>query len=87
LPLIIPALLNLWIWNALLTYRELTMAAFMVTSDNITLPVVVWGLWLTGKGGQAAAVSLLFIASLAPLIIAYWALQSKGGVKGPIVNS
>ena len=87
LPLLIPALLNLWIWNALLTYRELTMAAFMVTSDNITLPVVVWGLWLTGKGGQAAAVSLLFIASLAPLIIAYWALQSKGGVKGPIVNS
>ncbi|NDA46838.1 MAG: iron ABC transporter permease [Alphaproteobacteria bacterium] len=87
LPLLIPALLNLWIWNALLTYRELTMAAFMVTSDNITLPVVVWGLWLTGKGGQAAAVSLLFIASLAPLILAYWSLQSRGGVKGPIVNS
>ena len=87
LPLLMPAILNLWIWNALLTYRELTMAAFMVTSDNMTLPVVVWGLWLSGLGGQAAAVSLFFIAALSPLILIYWIVQSKAGVSSPSYNA
>ncbi len=80
LPLILPAVLNLWIWNALLCYRELTMAAFMVTQDNITLPVVVWSLWNSGSAGQAAAVSLVFIATLIPLIALYWGLRSRADI-------
>jgi iron(III) transport system permease protein len=79
-PLILPAVINLWIWNALLSYRELTMAAFMVTQDNITLPVVVWSLWNSGSAGQAAAVSLVFIASLIPLIVIYWGLRNRGDI-------
>ncbi|MGE0745522.1 MAG: ABC transporter permease [Rhodospirillales bacterium] len=81
-PLLLPAMLNLWIWNALLSYRELTMAAFMVTQDNVTLPVVVWGFWNSGLGGQAAAVSLVFVATLIPLVAAYWGLRSRTGVSG-----
>ena len=75
-PLLLPAILNLWIWNALLSYRELTVAAFMVTQDNITLPVVVWGLWNGGLAGQSAAVSLVFVVLLIPLVAAYWALRT-----------
>jgi iron(III) transport system permease protein len=76
-PLIMPAVVNLWIWNALLTYRELTMAAFLVTQDNITLPVVIWSLWNSGTTGEAAAVSLFFVATLIPLIALYWGLRSR----------
>jgi iron(III) transport system permease protein len=76
-PLIMPAVVNLWIWNALLTYRELTMAAFLVTQENITLPVVIWSLWNSGTTGEAAAVSLFFVATLVPLIAAYWGLRGR----------
>ena len=82
-PLLIPAMVNLWIWNALLSYRELTMAAFMVTQDNITLPVVVWSLWNTGSAGQAAAVSLLFVAALVPLVAIYWGLRDRSNIGSP----
>jgi iron(III) transport system permease protein len=76
-PLILPAVINLWIWNSLLTYRELTMAAFLVTQDNITLPVVIWSLWQSGTTGEAAAVSLFFVVTLIPLIALYWGLRGR----------
>ena len=77
LPLLTPAILNLWIWNALLSYRELTIAAFMVTQENVTLPVVVWGLWNAGSAGQAAAVSIVFVVMLIPLVAVYWAMRAN----------
>ena len=77
LPLLLPALLNLWLWNALLTFRELTMAAFLVTQDNITLPVVIWGVWHTGSLGQAAAASLVFVAMFLPVVVVYWMFGTR----------
>lgn len=76
-PLLLPAIINLWIWNALLSYRELTIATFMVTQENITLPVVVWGFWNGGLAGQAAAVSLIFMVFLVPLVALYWGLRDR----------
>ena len=77
LPLLLPAILNLWIWNALLSYRELTIAAFMVTQENVTLPVVVWSLWHSGSAGQAAAVSIVFVILLLPLVAIYWSMRAS----------
>ena len=82
-PLLLPAFINLWIWIALLTYRELTMAAFMVTHDNITLPVLVWSDWNGGNTGEAATISLLFILILLPLLALYWAFRGRSDLVGP----
>jgi iron(III) transport system permease protein len=82
-PLLWPAFVNLWIWIALLTYRELTMAAFMVTHDNITLPVLVWSDWNGGNAAGAAAISLLFILLFLPLLALYWALRGRSDSVGP----
>jgi len=82
-PLLLPAFVNLWIWIALLTYRELTMAAFMVTHNNITLPVLVWSDWNGGNTGAAATISLLFILMLLPLLALYWWFRGRSELVGP----
>ena len=58
-PLLAPATLYAWIWIALLSYRELTLAAFLTAKDNQTLPTLVLGFVArgeaTGGGGDLAA--------------------------------
>lgn len=75
LPLLRPALVNAWLWGALLVYREVTMAAVLVTRQNVTLPMVIWGLWFGGDLNKAAAISLMFIIMLLPLFWLYSAIS------------
>jgi iron(III) transport system permease protein len=80
-PLLAPTLLNAWLWIALLTFRELTLAVLLTTRDNITLPVVIWSLWLGGGLGDAAAVALLMLCGMIPIIALYWLVARKSGLK------
>jgi iron(III) transport system permease protein len=76
-PLLWPALLNGWLWIALETYRELTMATVLYSPSNITLPVVVWSVWTSGNLGVAAAVGLLLVCCLVPLVVLYWTVGRR----------
>jgi iron(III) transport system permease protein len=76
-PLLGPTLLYAWLWMALLAYRELTMAALLVTKDNSTLPVYIWAIWSQGELNQAAAVSLLALIAVVPLVALYFALGRR----------
>ena len=72
LPLLKPALVYAWLWMALLCYRELTMASVLVTNqNNVTLPMIVWGLWLGGSLNQAAAANLVILAFMLPAVLLY----------------
>ena len=71
-PLIAPAMLNAWLWIALLSYRELTMASLLVTPHNLTFPVFIWSLWMEGSITRAAAASVLGLAFMIPLVALYW---------------
>lgn len=77
LPLLLPALANAWLWMALLTYRELTIASLLVTPANVTLPMVIWGLWLNGTFSQAAAGATVGLLLMLPLIFIYWFLSRR----------
>jgi iron(III) transport system permease protein len=72
LPLLRPTLLSIWIWTALLVYRELTVAVFLSSQDSITLPAVVWSYWFSGNRNLAAAVTLIMTVVLVPLIGIFW---------------
>lgn len=72
IPLLAPTLVNAWLWMALMTFRELTLAVLLTTPDNMTLPVVIWSLWVGGGFGDAAAIALIMLLLMAPLIGLYW---------------
>jgi iron(III) transport system permease protein len=82
MPLLAPTLLYAWLWIALLTFRELTLAVILSTSDNITFPVVVWSMWLAGGLGQASAVAIVMLAMMAPVIAIYWFFARRQGLIG-----
>jgi iron(III) transport system permease protein len=44
----------------------------LTTRGNITLPVVVWSMWVNGASGRAAALTLLLLAIMVPFIVLYW---------------
>jgi iron(III) transport system permease protein len=71
-PLLAPTLTYAWLWIALLTFRELTLAVILTTRGNITLPVVVWSMWVNGASGKAAALTLLLLVMMVPFIVLYW---------------
>jgi iron(III) transport system permease protein len=78
LPLLRPALVYAWLWMALLCYRELTMASVLVTNqNNVTLPMIVWGMWLGGRLNQAAAANLVILAFMVPLVLLYLTIGRK----------
>jgi iron(III) transport system permease protein len=80
LPLLAPTLLYAWLWIALLTFRELTLAVILSTGDNLTFPVVVWDLWLGGGLGQASALAVVMLLMMTPLIAAYWLFARRQGL-------
>jgi iron(III) transport system permease protein len=80
-PLLAPTLIYAWLWTALITFRELTLAVLLTTRDNLTLPVVVWSIWQNGDFGKAAAISLVLIAMMTPLIALYWWAMRKTGLQ------
>ena len=76
-PLLGPAILYAWIWLALLTYRELTLAVILANADSQPLAVVVWGLLWSSAYGKASAVSLIMIALMLPILALYWLVARR----------
>jgi len=83
LPLLTPTLLYAFLWIALLTFRELTLAVVLSTSGNLTLPVMIWSLWLGGGLGQAAALAMIMLALMVPVTALYWPLARRQGLMAP----
>ncbi len=71
LPILAPVLVYTWLWISLITLRELTVAAFLVTSRNVTLPVYIWGIWGAGDMNMSAAVSLVLVLAMMPFVALY----------------
>ena len=79
-PLMAATLLYAWLWIALLTFRELTLAVIMTTSGNVTFPVVVWTIWLGGGLAPASAVAVVMLLLMTPLIALYWMFARRQGI-------
>jgi iron(III) transport system permease protein len=71
LPLVRPAAIGAWIYVVLLCIRELTLAAFISTPKNLTLPMVAWFLWNNGSIHEGAAVAVIVVLALIPLLFLF----------------
>jgi ABC-type Fe3+ transport system permease subunit len=48
------------------------MASVLVTNqNNVTLPMIVWGLWLGGSLNKAAAANLVILVFMLPAVLLY----------------
>jgi iron(III) transport system permease protein len=76
-PLIKPGLVYAWIWTSLSAYRELTMAVFLSSPKSQVLSTYIWGQWHGGGLGDAAAIAIMMIAVMAPLVTSFWIYARK----------
>lgn len=80
IPLLRPTIFSVWIWTALLVYREVTVAVFLVSQDNVTLPAIVWGRWTQGAPNVAAAITVLMMVAFVPLLVLGWRFARRSGL-------
>jgi iron(III) transport system permease protein len=81
LPILRPAVLSVWLWTAVLVYRELTVAVFLVGPENVTLSAAIWSFWAAGGRNQAAAVTLVMTMLLIPLLLVFWWVARRSEVR------
>jgi iron(III) transport system permease protein len=65
LPLIIPAVVNAWIWVAVHAGRSVTAALMLQSKKNEVLATMIWELWTDGDISKVGALAILMIAVLA----------------------
>jgi iron(III) transport system permease protein len=71
-PLIRPGIVYTWIWTSLSAYRELTMAVFLASPKSQVLSTYIWGQWHGGGLGDAAAIAIIMMAVMSPLVATFW---------------
>jgi len=76
-PLIKPGMIYAWIWTSLSAYRELTMAVFLSSPKSQVLSTYIWGQWHGGGLGDAAAIAIMMIAVMSPVVTSFWIYARK----------
>ena len=76
-PLIKPGLIYTWIWTSLSAYRELTMAVFLASPKSQVLSTYIWGQWHGGGLGDAAAIAIVMIAVMSPLVTTFGSMRAS----------
>jgi iron(III) transport system permease protein len=68
-PLVKPSLIFAGLWTALLVFREVSMALLLTGPRNKVIGTQLWILWRQGDLSQAAALSVVFVLTMAVLIL------------------
>jgi iron(III) transport system permease protein len=69
MPIILPALVSLWLWVALHSLRELSAAVLLATPGNVVASTLIWNSYYEGDVGVAYALSIILVG--VSLIIAF----------------
>jgi len=61
MPILLPALVSLWLWVALHSIRELSAAVLLASSNNTVISTLIWTQYHEGEVGVAYALSVILI--------------------------
>jgi iron(III) transport system permease protein len=61
MPILLPALVSLWLWVALHSIRELSAAVLLASSNNTVISTLIWTQYHEGEVGVAYALSMILI--------------------------
>lgn len=81
MPLLAPAMINVFLWVAVHAMQELSMALMLYNPDTVVFSTVVWTMWQSGRSAEAAVLGVLLIIASALLLLAgqaVSALRSRG---------
>jgi iron(III) transport system permease protein len=70
LPLLLPSLIGGWLWVAMQSVRELSMALMLYTPSSRIISVMIWDVWENGHVPEVAALGVLLTAFIAALLLA-----------------
>jgi iron(III) transport system permease protein len=79
LPLAAPGLLAGWIAIVTLSLRELSSSIVVYSPGNEVLAIRIWEQYENGNFPQLAALGVLMVAAIVPLVAAAYALGSRAG--------
>lgn len=76
MPLLAPAMINVFLWVAVHAMQELSIALMLYNPDTVVFSTVVWTLWQSGRSAEAAVLGVMLIVASAILLLAGQALSA-----------
>ncbi|MES2535937.1 MAG: iron ABC transporter permease [Pseudomonadota bacterium] len=73
LPLLLPAMVGVWIWVFSHGLRELTIALMLQSERNVTIATLLWAFWTNGNATGAAAVGI-WLTVVMGILVLIWQL-------------
>ena len=69
LPLLAPSLLASFLLLFIVGFREFTLPVVLQSQDNVVLSVILWTLFTSNRATDAAAVGVLIVLCIVPIIL------------------
>ena len=76
LPIVLPALLGVWVWVASHYLRELSTALMLQGNDNSVVTTLLWDAWAGGDVTRSAAIGIWLIVGTSSLLL-LWQVVSR----------
>jgi iron(III) transport system permease protein len=70
MPLLAPAMINVFLWVAVHAMQELSMALMLYNPDTVVVSTMIWNMWQNGRTADASVLGVLLTLLSALLLLA-----------------
>jgi hypothetical protein len=69
MPLLAPAMINVFFWVAVHAMQELSMALMLYNPNTVVISTMIWSMWQNGRTADAAVLGVVLILLSALLLL------------------